>query len=663
MPNLGQSMGSADAARLAPLVGIPDKESAPVSPIDDEEKEPFLPVGKLRTMFIDYLTTKVDEIEEQQRSRRMYHGAQWTAEQIRILKQRHQPPITWNRINRKINGIIGVVERQRSDPKALPRHIRSEQGANLATQVIRYVLESNDFKGIDPWCLLQASIDGIAGVQKVLTKDDQGETDIALPWVIGDEYFYDPKSYRADFSDARYEGVSKWLALGEAIELFPDKEEQLRGLISGDADLTTNPDREYKWVIASTQHVRLVEHWYKHLGKWKWAFYVSNTLLDQGVSPFFDERGKSARSYHMFAVAVDHDGDRYGFVRNLEGPQNSLNQSKSKALHVANSRRLIADKGAVDNVEKARTEWARPDGFVEKNPGLNITPDDRPQDLSAFTGMAESASQEIDQFASINVAILAGASMANISGRAIELLRQPGMAELGPFILNVRQWKLQLYRGIWNTVQRYWTSPKWIRMVDDDAQKPTFVQLNTLSLDQFGRPVIVNALGALDVDIILEEGPDVASLAQDVYEMMKGYPPGTFPPQVLIEMSPMPRTDKNRILQMLKPQPNPLQLKALQTQMEAAALKNTKTAADARKSDAQAQKAMAEAGSVGDQLSLDSAALQHQMWVEALQIAQPPQPPQPGAGGPPGAPGQMGAPQPQGPMPGLHPAMPARPAF
>ena len=87
------------------------------------------------------------------------------------------------------------------------------------------------------------------------------------------------------------------------------------------------------------------------------------------MSPFFNEKNKTISSFKMFSVAVDHDGDRYGFVRNLKGPQDSLNQSKSKALHVANSRKLIVDKGAVDDVEKARTEWARPDGFVEKNQG------------------------------------------------------------------------------------------------------------------------------------------------------------------------------------------------------------------------------------------------------------------------------------------------------
>ena len=650
MPDRGFAQAQAmDAARLAPLVGPPkEAPSPPLKPTNDDE-ESFLDVRKLRTQFIDYLTSKTDEIEEQKEARHYYHGAHWTPDQIRVLRRRHQPPITWNRTARKINSIIGVVERLRSDPVALPTHVKSEKGADLATQVIRYVLQANDFKGVGPWCLLQSAIDGIAGVQKVLTHDDEGQFDIALPWVIGDEYFYDPKSYRLDFADVRYEGISKWLDIGEAIELFPDQEDKIRGLIEGDSDLTTNADREYKWVIASTQRVRLIEHWYKHRGKWRWAFYVGNTVLDQGVSPFFDERGRSARAFHMFAVAVDHDGDRYGFVRNLKGPQDSLNQSKSKSLHVANSRRVIATKGSVDDVEKARIEMARPDGFVEVNPAGEFKPDDRPQDIAAFTAMADSAANEIDQYASINIAALSGASMANISGRAIELLRQPGMAELGPFILAIRQWKLQLYRGIWNTAQRHWTMPKWIRLTDDETQKPVFVQLNGLSLDQFGRPVIVNALGALDVDIDLEEGPDVASLTQDAYEMLKGYPAGVIPPAVLIEMSPLPRAQKNRIMQMLKPQPNPVQLQALKTQMEAGALKNAKTAADARKSDAQAHKALAEAGAVGDQTQMDAAELQHRMWAEALQIAMPPQPPQ---GGQQGAPGAMGAPIPQRPPQG-----------
>jgi hypothetical protein len=102
--------------------------------------------------------------------------------------------------------------------------------------------------------------------------------------------------------------------------------------------------------------------------------------------------------------------------------------------------------------------------------------------------------------------------------------------------------------------------------------------------------------------------------------MMKGYPPGTFPPQVLIEMSPMPRTQKNRILQMLKPPPNPIQLAALKTKMEGEALKNAKLAAEARRNDAAAHKALAESADLGVDNTRDDVALQHQMWKEVAEV-------------------------------------------
>jgi hypothetical protein len=632
MAEILDHLQAADTARLTPLINAEPKVAARPVPAQDDDEQ-FLDVRKLRDQYVDYLTTKVDEIEEQKDSRRYYHGAQYTAKQIEILRKRRQPATTWNRTNEKINQIVGVVERQRSDPKAVPRSAKSEQGSALATQVIRFVLEENDWKGIEPWCLLQSGIDGIAGVQMILTQGDQQDPDIGLTWVIGDEYFYDPKSYRQDFRDNRYEGISKWMDLDEAQSLFPDKAEQIRGLVEGDSDLTTNADREYKWVMTAQQRVRMVEHWYKFKGQWRWAFYVSTVLLDQGLSPFFDDKGNRVSPFHMYSVAVDHDGDRYGFVRNLRGPQDSLNQSKSKALHLANSRRLIGEKGAVDDVEKARIEWSRPDGYVELNPGKKLIPDDKTGDLTAFIKFGEDAGGEIDRFANINVASISGAPIANISGRAIELLRQPGMASLGPFILARRQWVLGLYRAIWTTAQRYWKTERWLRMLDNDQQKAQFIQVNGVGFDQWGRPAMVNALGALDVDIILEEGADVANMMQDTYDALKGYPPGTFPPQVLIELSPLPRAEKQRILSIMQPPPNPqaqqLAQVAAKLKMEGEVAKNAKTAADARQSDAKAQKAIAETGQVAGETQLAAAQFQKDIWTEAMGLMHPQQPQQP----------------------------------
>ena len=56
-------------------------------------------------------------------------------------------------------------------------------------------------------------------------------------------------------------------------------------------------------------------------------------LLDQGLSPFLDERNRPMNRFVMFSAYVDHDGDRYGFPRNLKGPQDEVNQRRSKALH------------------------------------------------------------------------------------------------------------------------------------------------------------------------------------------------------------------------------------------------------------------------------------------------------------------------------------------
>jgi hypothetical protein len=619
--------------------------------VGDEEEVEFLHVRTLRQQYIDYLTTKVDEIEEAKEARRYYHGAQLTAEQLRILRSRHQPPSVWNRTERKINGIVGLVERMRSDPKALPRTPRSEGGAEIATQSIRFVLEANEFKQLDPWCLTQCAIDGVAGVQQVLTRDAKGNYNVRVDWVIGDEYFYQPKSYRMDFADSRYEGIAKWFDLDEAIDLFPEKEELLSGLFEGDSDLTTNPDRDIKWLATSTKRLRIVEHWYKLKRRWCWAFYCSTVLIDQGVSPFVDSKGESASSFTMFSRAVDQDGDRYGFVRNLKGPQDALNQGKSKTMHLANTKLVKATKGAVDDVETARREVMRPDGWLEINRGEEFEIVDTKVDLAVFNHFTEDAKGEMDAYANSNVAALAGSpnGVMNLSGRALELLRQPGMAELGPFILAYRGWKLRLYRAVWSTVQKYWTTERWIRMSGSQEQAAQFIQLNGLGMDPMGRPAIVNAVGEVDVDIILEEGPDVGSLLQETYEIVKGDP--TVPWMIKLEMSSLPRSEKDRIKKLASPpppQPDPMAEMAKRLALEGAAADVALKGANVRKTHAGAEQALAtaeekrakvgteaaRAGHLATEAHLNAAEFARDTLAQAHQIATqplaPPPQPQPG---------------------------------
>ena len=75
--------------------------------------------------------------------------------------------------------------------------------------------------------------------------------------------------------------------------------------------------------------------------------------------------------------------------------------------------------------------------------------------------------------------------------------------------------------------------------------------------NDYGEPIIINAIGGLDVEITIDEGPDEANLMQDAYDVLKQYPPGVIPPQVLIELSPLSASMKKQVMQMLTQQPPP----------------------------------------------------------------------------------------------------------
>ncbi|MDH4993038.1 hypothetical protein QEZ48_19675 [Aquamicrobium lusatiense] len=562
---------------------------------------------ELKRQYLSYLETKNEEIKEQQDSRRYYHGAQWTAAQIKALNKRRQPVVTYNRIGRKINAIVGLLERQKSDPKGFPRTPKHEEGAEIATAVLRYVCDEQEWQAISLISGLNGAVDGIGGVELLLEQGDTGDVEVGLEDVDPSSFFYDPRSLKADFSDARYMGISKWADIEDAIELAPDKEGEIRASVESGSDLTTNPDYENKWFSTSDngRKIRIVDHWYRKGGKWHWSLYTGSVLLQSGESYLVDNKGRPECKYIMYSANVDHDGDRYGFIRNMKSSQDEVNQRRSKGLHLLNSRRIIIPKGQVGDVEKIRAEAARPDGVIEYPPGTNEPKFDDAAKSAELTGQLQflqDAKDEIENYG-FNPALM-GQGVQDMSGRAIALQQQAGVAELGPYLLAFRGWKLRVYRAIWNAVQQHWTSERWIRVTDDD-QVAQFFAINQMQVGPDGMPALVNAIGSLDVDIIIDEGPDVINMQADAYDTLsimatKGQ---QVPPQVLIELSPLAGSVKKKVLEILEQasQPSPEQQQAAALQMQGAQAEVQERQASAFLKQAQGQKALADAGTGGPQ--------------------------------------------------------------
>ncbi len=556
------------------------------APTDDNGQ--YLPVERLKRQYYDYIGAKSAEIEEARQSRHYYHGDQWTEQEIAVLQRRKQPVVTSNRIERKINAVVGIVEKLRQDPKAYPRTPEHEQGADVATAVMRYCLDTNDWKSKSTRNARLGAVDGIAGVEFDLETGDHGDPDLGVHIVYCDTFFYDPRSFDEGFTDARYMGIAKWIDVDQAKELMPNKADEIDGLMEEGSDITSaaDQDRERVWVNTSLKRLRLVDHWYICKGQWCWTLYIGNTVMMQGISPFHDDKGKTFPRFLMFSANVDHDGDRYGFIRNLKSAQDEINMRRSKALHLLNTRRVVSEKGAVDDIEIARREWAKPDGWVETNPGLKMQPDESAvADFKGQLEMLQESKTEIENFGP-NPALI-GQGLEDSSGRAIALLQQAGMAELGPYLSAYKNWKIRVYRAIWNIITEHWKAERWIR-VTDDQQVAQFFQINKLGQDQYGHPAIVNAIGSMDVDFIIDEGPDTVNMQADSAATLQALGPQFAQnfPELAIELSPLEGRLKTQMLQKIKAkqsQPPPVDPKvaaAAQTKQMELQADGQKTMAD-----------------------------------------------------------------------------------
>ncbi len=538
-----------------------------------ESKKEYWSLAKCKRAYLDYLGSKREEIDEQQQARCYRHGAQWTTAQVEVFNKRKQPVVTYNRIGRKIDAIVGLMERLKQDPKAYPRNptTTDERAAELATSVVRYVVESELRENTFPFAVENGAMDGIGGVEMVLVKGEKGgDTDIGFAKVQPDSFFYDPRSYEHDFEDARYMGQGKWLAMEDAQAMFPEKADEMDANLQSGSDLTSSPDREKRWMSIDKEQkrIRVVDIWYKNQGGWCWCMFTGFMKLAEGPGYFFDEKNRPICKYIMFSSFVDQDGDRYGFIRGLRSSQDEINQRRSKGLHELMSRRIKAEDGAFADIELTRREAVRPDGVVIYNKGFEMEFDDaaRQANIEGQLKFLEDAKNEIENFGP-NPALI-GQGLEYKSGRAINLLQQAGIAELGPFVIGVKHWKLRLYRAIWAAVQRYWTAERWIRVVDDEGLGQ-LVQVNGVGVDEWGMPRMVNAVGQLDVNFVLDEGPDEVNMMADAYDTLIALSSqgAKVPPEVLIELSPVHQSVKRKLLAILN-RPDPMQQQAQQATVQ-----------------------------------------------------------------------------------------------
>lgn len=567
------------------------------------------------------LTSRARELSE--RDRDYYDNHQWTAEEVAVLNQRKQPVITINRIQRKVDALVGIEQRMRTDPKALPRSPQHEKSAEAATKALVFVDDNTMFDKKRSMVFENACVEGYGGVE-VIVEQRRGQMEIVINRLRWEEIVADPHSREKDFSDAAFLGSQKWMTIDKAkaflSSVWDGEEDELDAMLDSamknPQDGETYEDRPFetnafRWADRRQKRVRIAQIYYLKDNTWHLSIFCGGGEIYNAVSPYYDEDGRPCCPIELMTAYIDRENQRYGLVRSMISLQDEINKRRSKLLHFNNARQTVGVKGAVDSVASLKRELASPDGHVE----LNIEQFEdaaragvRPfevlgtgDQVSGQFALYQESKSEIDMFGP-NPSLI-GQTEQGASGRAIMAQQQAGMAELAPLYDSLRDWTIRVYRAMWARIRQFWQEPRWVRIADYAGNNEwlTFnepVGFTEVSDMQTGQMQIVpqmrNAVAEMDVDIVIDDVPDHVTLQQEQFEQLaqmasNGIP---IPPEMLIKASSV--QDKGEILEMMQQQRQEAMQAEMQRQQAEMQLEAMKVQSGGMRDMANAEKARAE---------------------------------------------------------------------
>jgi len=538
---------------------------------------------KVWNWFHDSLEKQSNFRKESQRDCNYYDNEQWTQEEINELKDRNQPVITINRIKPTIDLVLGAESKAKVEFVAAPRNDVDIENASIATESLKYIMDQNEGEYICAEAFENSVKAGWYFVEICENDDPFGEV-VQLNGIDRSDLVWDPYAKNFDLNDGKYEIRGKWLELDDAIGKFPQHKETLESAV-GDQTEDEKRERPYhgtedqadrpgvvkwddpqisslEWVDRERKRVRLLECWYKvpaeilivendltgdveeldpnqlmdilatpgtritkvNVQKVRVCIVAGSTILEDNPSPYKHNRFPFIP---FWGFRKDKDKAPYGLVRQIRDMQDEINKRRSKALHLLNTRQIVATNDSIDQKindwDEVAEEVSRPDGRVvlegkaiAKGAKFEIVNQDRA--IQEQFQYGQEAKNEIEELTGIGEEMKGLPSNAT-SGKAILARQSQGFMMLGKLFENYRRSKQILGNLIWATIQQFWTKPKIIRITDKMGQYD-FLEVNRYVMDDSQRILIHNDISQAKVDIIIDEQPFHASIRQALLEQM-----------------------------------------------------------------------------------------------------------------------------------------------
>ena len=531
-----------------------------------------------------------------------FDGLQWSEEDKAIVEGRGQTASVFNLTAITLRWVTGTEKRTRVDFRVMPRKAEGRKAAESKTSLLKYLSDVNKDGFERSRGFADSAIVGLGWLEDGIRNDPEDEP-LFTRYESWRNMWYDPLSIAPDMSDARFLFREKWVDLDVAELMFPDRKEDLK--IAANNVINVNQiNREmgnpylYDDPAATSllhgspgdlmgcgtrQRVLLCEGWYRVPEKTKvihqqdatyhgaifnpadpiHAWAVSNQLattfdaikmtmrlmilcisgqggiiLQDGPSPYWHNRFPFTP---IWGYRRGRDNAPYGIVRGLRDPQDDLNKRRSKALYLLNSKQVIADKGAVDDVETAMDEIARPDGWIEKNKGYDLTIQPQAQLAQGHVQLMDQDARFIQEVGGVTDENL-GRQTNAISGKAIEARQNQGYTATSDQFDNLRLAIQLTGERRLSLIEQFYDQPKQLRLTGERKNDMKFVELNG--------PDGLNPITESQADFVVDEQDFRGTVRQAMFDSMLEMA-SKLPPEVglklltiAFEMSDVPMRDE-----------------------------------------------------------------------------------------------------------------------
>lgn len=308
-----------------------------------------------------------------------------------------------------------------------------------------------------------------------------------------------------------------WYRVPEAVMVFDDG--PLDGQVFNPADPGHVQVKQDSWAMYQAVKMRM-----------RVMVATKEQPLWDGPSPF--NHGKFLL-IPIWAYRRYRDGQAYGLMRGMRDLQEDMNKRASKALWLLTNNRVVADKGAVEDVEVARQEAARADGWIEKTPNKELRFEKPMGEVQVNLEMMDRSAQFMRDAGGVTNANL-GRGANGQSGVSVERQQDQGALTTSELFDNLLLATKLAGELRLSHIKQFKTKAQVIRVVGEG--KPVdWLQINTPD------PVsgeLLNDLAAINCDFIVSEQDYresyVRAATQEMFELLGQI--ATFAPQVVVSV-------------------------------------------------------------------------------------------------------------------------------